>query len=371
MRVIENGSGRLLSRPARAKTFYRRNLPLVILRSNGDPILVILVSTPAGKRVVGFKTPWATDATDRWGQLASLSRIAMNPLHLAALNLRTNVTLPLRSARMRGLADQSQAPISVLFYHRIATTHPNGWTLTPDAFLQQLDYCQQNAELIDLAEVQRRVREQDSRVPAVSITFDDGYADNIDFAIPYLLEHSIACTYFVTTSNIRNHTPFPHDRLAGQPLAVNTVTQIREMSQAGIEIGCHTRHHVDFSRVFDHAEVRREICDAKDELEQLIGKPVRYFAFPFGLPQQLTQMAIEMVAAAGFDGFCSAFGAYNLVGRDAFHIRRIHGDPEFCRFKNWLSFDPRKINAEPSVRYFLPPHRSFAATVAANALPTE
>jgi hypothetical protein len=34
---------------------------------------------------------------------------------------------------------------------------------------------------------------------------------------------------------------------------------------------------------------------------------------------------------------------------DAFHIRRIHGDPDFVRLRNWLSFDERKLRQEPAL----------------------
>ena len=291
----------------------------------------------------------------------------MNPLLHAALNLRATLAEPLRRARLKDLAAHSAAPLSVLFYHRVADSHPNDWTLSRQQFQRHVDYCHAEFELIDLAEVQRRVRDKDSCTPAVSITFDDGYRDNCDFALPLLIERGIPCTYFVTTSNIQNQSAFPHDSRQGKQLAVNTVAQIRELCEAGIEIGCHTRHHVDFSRVHDPAVVRNEIVDAKDELQQMIGNPVRYFAFPFGLPEQLTQIAIETVHEAGFEGFCSAYGAYNLVGRDAFHIRRCHGDPEFGRLKNWLTYDHRKVRNEPVVRYFLPALEPFQQTVAENS----
>lgn len=288
----------------------------------------------------------------------------MNPLYLAALNAHAKLATPLRIARLRGLACESRSPVSVLFYHRVADSVPNGWTLSRDCFRRHVDYCYENYELIDLAEVQRRVLDRDSCSAAVSITFDDGYRDNMDFALPLLIERGIPCTYFVTTSNILHQSPFAHDVKSGQPLATNTVAQIREASDAGIEIGCHTRNHVDFSRVYDPSIVRNEIIDAKHELEQMIGKQVRYFAFPFGMPEQLTQVAIEAVHEAGFAGFCRAYGGYNLIGRDAFHIRRCHGDPEFARLVNWLSFDRGKLWREPDVRYFLPPLRSFEQTVA-------
>ncbi len=292
------------------------------------------------------------------------STCPMNVLYNAALNARAILVAPLRQSRLRRFAARAASPVSVLFYHRVADADPTDWTISCDQFRRHLDYCQQNLELIDLAEVQRRIRESDSCNAAVSITFDDGYHDNCDFALPLLIERGIPCTYFVTTSNIRNQTGFSHDLRAGKSLAVNTVEQIREASDAGIEIGCHTRHHVDFGCVHDPKVVREEIIGAKDELEQMIGKRVRYFAFPFGSPHQLTQMAIETVHEAGFEGFCSAYGGYNLVGRDSFHIRRCHGDPQFSRLVNWLSFDPKKLRREPTVRYFLPPSRSFDQTLA-------
>ena len=258
----------------------------------------------------------------------------------------------------------------VSFYHRVADTSPNDWTISCREFERQLDYCEEHFQIITLAEIQARVRDGRSNNAAMAITFDDGYRENCDFALPLLIERGIPCTYFVTTDNVIRQRPFEHDEQRGERLPINTIGQVREMSDAGIEIGCHTRRHVDFSKVHDPAILREEIRVAKDELEQMIGGPVRYFAFPFGLPRQLTQAAIEAVAEAGFDGFCSAFGAYNLVGRDWFHIRRFHGDPEFARMRNWLSIDPRKIRLEPQVRYFLPPAESFRETFSAMSCST-
>ncbi|MFK8113555.1 MAG: polysaccharide deacetylase family protein [Rubripirellula sp.] len=286
----------------------------------------------------------------------------MNPLAHAALATKATIVSPFRHARLRRLAVRSKAPLSVLFYHRVANSHPNDWTISRETFRQHIEYCIQNFEMIGLGEVQRRVREMDSCIPAASITFDDGYADNCDFALPLLIQHKVPCTYFVTTDNVRNASPFPHDVSSGTPLRINNWNQIREMSDEGIEIGCHTRTHVDFSRVHDPNVVWREIVESKLEIEQQIGKRVRYFAFPYGMPCQLTQMAIEAVNEAGFDGFCSAYGGYNLVGEDSFHIRRFHGDPQSARLKNWLSFDARKLRQQPEIRYFLPPMQTFQDT---------
>lgn len=288
--------------------------------------------------------------------------VAMNPLYHALLDARVAVVAPYRRARLDRMCEKGDAPVLVPFYHRVADSRPNDWTISTEQFQLHVDHCREHFDLIDLAEVQRRIRTSDSPRPAVSFTFDDGYAENSEFALPLLIENRVPCTYFVATAHIRQQHPFPHDTRAGIPLPVNTLGQLREASEAGIEIGLHTRNHVDFSLINDPLTVRREIVEAKDELEQMIGCPVRYFAFPYGLPQQLTPPAIDAVVEAGLLGFCSAFGGYNLVGRDEFHIRRFHGDRQFARLRNWLSFDSSKVWREPVVRYALSTGCAFPAT---------
>lgn len=272
----------------------------------------------------------------------------------ALLNTRRIASGPVRRLQVQRLAARGCAPLYCLFYHRVADTHPNDWTISCDGFEQQIDYMRSQFEIIGLDELQRRVRQKDSRRPAIAITFDDGYAENSRFALPLLMKHKIPCTYFVATQHVLTGRPFEHDQAAGIPLPVNTVEELKSAAEGGIEIGLHTRTHIDLAGVDDPQILRREITDAVPELAALIDRRIRYFAFPYGLRPQLTQAAIQAVYAAGLEGFCSAFGAYNLPGRDAFHIRRFHGDPEFNRLRNWLEFDSRKLKLEPQLRYSLP-----------------
>lgn len=262
--------------------------------------------------------------------------------------------MPLRRWHVQQLASQGMAPMSVLFYHRVADDYPNSWTISSAEFERHLDYCRKNYDLIGLDEVQRRSRERASYRPSVTFTFDDGYSENCRHALPLLIRHRVPCAYFVSVLNIRDQVSFSHDIAAGRPLPVNSVDELIAMADGGIEIGLHAHSHFDFSQPFDQDSLRREIVDAKAELEELIGRSVRYFAFPYGLPKHLHPQAIQAVFESGMRGFCSAFGAYNIPGQDEFHIRRFHGDPEFARLANWLSFDHRKVRNEPVVRYTLP-----------------
>lgn len=275
---------------------------------------------------------------------------------------RLLLTSPGRRMRIQEWCARRMAPLSVSFYHRVADVHPNDWTISRDGFRQHIEHCRRYFDVVSLHELQRRVVLRDSPRPAIAVTFDDGYRENCEFAIPLMIEHAVPCLYFVAVDHVVKQKPFSHDESVGQPLAVNSVQQLRDMSDYGIEIGLHTRNHVDFARVHDRGTIQSEIIDAKDELEQLIGKPVRYFAFPYGMLDQLTQAAIEAVHEAGLVGFCSAYGGYNYPGGDAFHIRRFHADPDFTRFRAWAGFDERKARHEPRFRYFLPPTHSYDET---------
>jgi peptidoglycan/xylan/chitin deacetylase (PgdA/CDA1 family) len=267
--------------------------------------------------------------------------------------LRTLVTGPLNRARLRREAERGRAPMMVPFYHRVADQHPNGWTISTREFARHVDRCLRSFAPMTLGQIQAAVARGVCDRPGVHFTFDDGYAENSEFAIPLLVEKRMPCTYFVTVSHILRQAPFPHDVDAGCPLPVNSVSDLRQYAEAGIEIGLHCRDHVDFATIRSTREIEQQIVVAKSELEQLIGLPVRHFAVPYGMPRQLHREVIAAVQRAGLAGFCSAFGGYNLPGRDAFHVRRFHGDPEMGRFQNWLNFDFRKVTKEPVIEYEL------------------
>jgi len=252
-------------------------------------------------------------------------------------------TLPQRKSAAAKLRSNQRVPVMVLFYHRVADEHPNGWTISTEAFRRQMEWLAERFDVVSLREAQSRISSEKNDRPTVAITFDDGYSDNCATAIPYLLERQLPFTYFVTTENVTKGQPFSHDVERGCPLAPNSIDELREMAAAGVEIGAHTITHPDLGSITDDEVLYREIVEPKRELESLLECPVRYFAFPFGLPENMSTTAFEMAFQAGYWGVCSAYGGYNLPGEDSFHLQRIHGDPEWARFRNWLTVDPRKL----------------------------
>jgi peptidoglycan/xylan/chitin deacetylase (PgdA/CDA1 family) len=184
----------------------------------------------------------------------------------------------------------------------------------------------------------------------VTITFDDGYAENCDRALPLLIEYEIPCTYFVSTHYVLDQQCFPHDIARGYRLLPNTVQQLRIMADSGIEIGAHTRTHADMGKIHDPRRIEEEVSRCGDELEQAIGRRVRYFAFPYGLQRNMTSAAFRAAREHGYEGVCSAYGDYNHPGDDGFHIRRIHAD-SMSVLRNWATFDPRKITRQVPFDY--------------------
>ena len=251
---------------------------------------------------------------------------------------------PVRATLDWTLRLKQQSPVMILFYHRVADFDPNPWTIGNDEFERQLNWMESRFDFVSMEECQRRLRHGSSK-PSVHITFDDGYGDNCHKALPLLIKREIPFTYFVTLNNILKNQPFPHDVALGKPLRPNAVNEIHALAHAGVEIGNHTRSHANVGRLRPE-EVEREVVDAGKELEDIIGKRVRYFAFPFGQVNDLNLQAAERLKEEGYEGVCSAYGGYNLPSKqlreiEAFHMQRFHGDPQFSRIENWLTLDPR------------------------------
>jgi peptidoglycan/xylan/chitin deacetylase (PgdA/CDA1 family) len=255
-------------------------------------------------------------------------------------------TTPIRWASLQWDRRRGTVPVAVLFYHRVEDHDPNPWTLSNQQFEQHVAWLEKRFEFVPLSEAQRRVAERFNDHPVVSLTFDDGYADNCAAALPLLLRKGIPFTYFVTLDNVLHGTPFPHDLARGKPLAPNSLESLRQLARAGVEIGGHSRTHADLGGMAAADRLFDEVITASQELASAVGAPVRYFAFPYGGRANISAQAVQWLKDHGFRGFCSAHGGLNRIGQDAFHIRRIHGDPHLAWLKNALTFDPRLRNAK-------------------------
>ena len=89
-----------------------------------------------------------------------------------------------------------RSPALVLVYHQVIEPGPGAGTMAvhPDRFAQQLAVLHSIADVVPLADIRTRSGGR----PRVAITFDDGYADNVDLAAPRLVEAGAPATCFIT-----------------------------------------------------------------------------------------------------------------------------------------------------------------------------
>jgi peptidoglycan/xylan/chitin deacetylase (PgdA/CDA1 family) len=140
----------------------------------------------------------------------------------------------LRAAKGRALARLERltghAPTVVLMYHRVGPEERDLQHLRvrDDRFAAQLDVMQRYADIVPLTEVRRPAPR-----PRVAITFDDGYADNLNVAEPILAEHAAPATVFVATAIIEAGRGFWQDQLAALVLDGEYGTEHLAVSIAG------------------------------------------------------------------------------------------------------------------------------------------
>lgn len=132
-------------------------------------------------------------------------------------------------------------------------------------------------------------------VKPVVITFDDGYADFHENALPVLAQYGFAATLFVTTGWLADAGP----DTAGRPLdRTLRWTQVREAAAAGIEVGGHSHSHSQLDQLSD-ASLTEELTRNKGLLEERLGSAVTTMAYPYGYSSARVRRAVR---AAGYIG---------------------------------------------------------------------
>lgn len=135
----------------------------------------------------------------------------------------------------------------------------------------------------------------------VAVTFDDGFRDNLFQAAPILNKLEIPFTVFVSAKHIKYDIP--------EYLNETELKQLAAMP--GAAIGAHGANHLPLAPL-DQSEIRHEVQDSKNYLEDLLGKPVLTMSYPFG---SLNHVVREVVEEAGFTrAACRHWGindAYN------------------------------------------------------------
>lgn len=242
----------------------------------------------------------------------------------------------------------------ILMYHAVdneRATAERRLCVKPDNFDRQMRCLRdQGYSPVSLHAMVEQLREPvRSGDPCVAVTFDDGFDDVRRHALPILVRHGVPATVFAVTGRLGGSNEWM-DRSVFPPRRLMSAAELREVQAAGLEIGSHTVNHASMVGL-SLEEAVREARESKDALEQVLGRKVRYFAYPYG---RFDLSAKEAVRTAGYHAACSTKSGFNSpAGTDLFELRRldIFGHDSLPHFKRKLAFGANEVKLRQVLNY--------------------
>lgn len=215
-----------------------------------------------------------------------------------------------------------RTPCIVLVYHGVAPHHPA--CIDPILFREHIAYLSEHCRIMPLDEVLKAGEHADR--PAVTITFDDAFANLLDYALPVLGEYNAPAVIYAATDYLGKKNYWDHG--ATQPLMpIMTAPDVRNVHSRGFEIGSHSRSHIRLWGLTD-IMLQSEIGDSKKILEDLLGVQIETFAYPHGGRSDYDHKAVAAIKEAGYrTAATTLFGRYNNLSQ-RYEIRRIIIWPE-------------------------------------------
>ncbi len=179
----------------------------------------------------------------------------------------------------------NSSPIPILTYHQIDVAPPKGAPYR-SLYVSPKDFVKQMALLARLG--YRGLSMQDllpylrgeRTGKVVGITFDDGYLNNLQHALPVLNRYGFTSTCYAVSQLLGQTNRWDIENgIAQVPLM--TASQLVLWQRGGQEVGAHTRHHVHLSEL-SRSDCNMEISGCRRELEQATGGSVVHFCYPYG-----------------------------------------------------------------------------------------
>ena len=201
--------------------------------------------------------------------------------------------------------------IPVLLYHAVpdTATADDPLSVPYKQFASHVDAIVDSGRTpVSIAEIASGLRgERPLSEHAVVVTFDDAYADT-PRAVELLREHGLRASVYVTTGQIDS----------GPMIRREQIEQLARQPET-VELGAHTVNHPPLDEL-DIEEIKREVSESKQALEQTIGREVDTFAYPFGAYDTRVRQA---VIDAGFSSAAAVKNALSHPEDDPWAIARF------------------------------------------------
>jgi peptidoglycan/xylan/chitin deacetylase (PgdA/CDA1 family) len=208
---------------------------------------------------------------------------------------------------------------SVLVYHKVTRFEFGGTWVPPARFTSHLD-CLLDAGCTFIGEglfLDTLAGRREGSAHEILLTFDDGYQELLDTAVPALESRGIPAHIFLVSGFVGRENSWEL-ALPGTRRRHMSRDEIRDLTGRGFSFGSHTRTHRDLTRL-GAGEVRDELVRSKGELEDMLGFTVRSVSYPFG---RFDERVLREASLAGYDAAFSMYPPRARRGLDPFAIRR-------------------------------------------------
>lgn len=298
----------------------------------------------------------------------------------------TPVAMIVRSG-LQLLGTMAPPRLSILIFHRVHAQPDSIFPHEPDAvrFERLMRFVASSFRVMPLGEAITCLAQGVLPPRALAITFDDGYADNAEVALPILQRCGLTASFFVAAGFIdggrmwndsvieclracRHHSvdlesfgfgqcsiagPAERRQVIGALLThikylglaeregaiarlqqlcgvsrlptdlMMSAGQVREMHLSGMEIGAHTTHHPILTTL-PSVEAEYEIAEGRRQLQTIIDAPVDVFAYPNGKPGiDYDHSHVSLLKKLGFRGAVSTEPGVARSGDDLFQLPRF------------------------------------------------
>ena len=172
----------------------------------------------------------------------------------------------------------------ILMLHRVVEHRSEGENreleITPEYLRRTIEtYRRQGHRFVSIDEACDIISKGRTNHPFVCLTFDDGYQDNYDIAYPILKQMEVPFAVYVTTGFIDNRVPMWW--YSNEKLGISTESLKALDADPLCTIGAHTVSHPKLDTLSPE-EQTKEIEQSLQELESILGHPIRHFSYPHG-----------------------------------------------------------------------------------------
>jgi peptidoglycan/xylan/chitin deacetylase (PgdA/CDA1 family) len=195
----------------------------------------------------------------------------------------------------------------VLYYHSIPADQRRQFSAQMDVLLR----CAAPIQLTDNVELRAGAHQ-------AAVTFDDGFENFYENALPELVSRRIPAVMFVIAeASGKGFGPMGHSE------KVMSLDQLRSLPEDLVTIGSHTLTHPMLPAISE-AEALREIGESRTKLKQMLNHDIQLFSFPFG---GFNERLVEVCKDAGYSRVFTTLPNFAFADANEFAVGRVRVDP--------------------------------------------